>query len=97
MAAQITIEAAESDRGLRYRVTVQEGNTSTQHLVSLQESYRNQLAGPDTSVEQLLRKSFEFLLAREAKESILKSFDLRIISRYFPEYEKEIRRTLSVR
>jgi len=38
----------------------------------------------------LVRRSFVFLLAREPKESILRTFDLPIISRYFPDYEREI-------
>jgi hypothetical protein len=35
-----------------------------------------------------------FLLKREPKESILRSFDLTVISRYFPEYEREMTRRL---
>ena len=31
-----------------------------------------------------------FLLEREPKESILRSFDLTVISRYFAEYEREM-------
>jgi hypothetical protein len=40
--------------------------------------------------KELVEKSFEFLLAREPKESILKQFNLMEIARYFPEYESEI-------
>jgi hypothetical protein len=40
----------------------------------------------------LVRRSFVFLLAREPRTSILRSFDLPVIGRYFPEYEREIRR-----
>jgi hypothetical protein len=40
----------------------------------------------------LVRRSFDFLLEREPKESILATFDLGVISRYYPEYETEIRR-----
>ena len=42
--------------------------------------------------EALVRRSFEFLLKHERKESILKSFVLPDIGRYFPEYEREIRK-----
>jgi len=42
-----------------------------------------------------VRRSFEFLLERESKDSILARFDLSVISRYFPEYEREIKRRLS--
>ena len=39
----------------------------------------------------LVRRSFEFLLQREPPSSILGSFDLMVIGRYFPEYEATIR------
>jgi len=38
-------------------------------------------------VDELVRASFDFLLAREPKESILKAFDLAVIKRYFPDYD----------
>jgi len=41
--------------------------------------------------EELIRKSFEFLLEREPKESIFSKFNLQIINNYFPEYEKRIK------
>ena len=42
--------------------------------------------------EDLLRGSFEFLLRRENKESILPSFTIDVIGRYFPEWEAAARR-----
>ncbi|MBL7183234.1 MAG: hypothetical protein ISS50_02165, partial [Anaerolineae bacterium] len=42
------------------------------------------------SPEDLVAESFRFLLEREPKESILRSFDLMVIGRYFPEYRREI-------
>jgi hypothetical protein len=41
--------------------------------------------------EDLLHESFRFLLEREPNTSILPSFDLNLISNYFPEFEEEIR------
>ncbi len=41
-----------------------------------------------------MRSSFGFLLEREPKESILGTFDLRVIGRYFPDYEREIARRM---
>jgi hypothetical protein len=38
------------------------------------------------SKEELVKKSFEFLLKREPKESILKEFDIMVIRKYFPEF-----------
>ncbi|MGB4812724.1 MAG: hypothetical protein WBP13_09655 [Methylophilaceae bacterium] len=46
------------------------------------------------SVEKLLEKSFEFLLERESNTSILRSFELSDISKYFAEYEREIKSIL---
>jgi hypothetical protein len=45
------------------------------------------LAPGAAAPENLVRGSFEFLLAREPRESILSAFDLPLIGRYFPEYE----------
>jgi hypothetical protein len=39
----------------------------------------------------LVERSFAFLLEREPATSILRSFDLPVIGRYFPEYEATIR------
>jgi hypothetical protein len=39
----------------------------------------------------LVKASFEFLLEREPPQSILRSFDIAEIARYFPEYESAIR------
>jgi hypothetical protein len=41
-----------------------------------------------------VRRSFEFLLDNEPKESILARFDLAVIGRYFPQFEREIKRRL---
>jgi hypothetical protein len=44
--------------------------------------------------EDFVKKSFEFLLKREDKDSILKEFNIKQISEYFPEYEAEIKKTI---
>lgn len=71
-----------------YRVTVREGDSSTTHTVTVGEE-ESRLAA-SSAVEDLVEASFRFLLDREPKESILRSFDLGVISRYFPEYESRI-------
>ena len=72
-----------------YQVTVVAQSTTTHH-VTMQADYVQKLAGGRISNSALLKKSFEFLLQREPNTSILRSFDLSVISRYFPEYEREI-------
>jgi len=65
-----------------------------EYNVLLDDKYWQELTGGKKSKEELIRKSFDFLLERESKESILSRFDLRIISRYFPEYEQEIKQLM---
>jgi hypothetical protein len=72
-----------------YRVTV-EGASSTVHSVTVTPEYLHRLTGGRASAETLIEKSFEFLLERESNTSILRTFDLPVIQRYFPEYESTI-------
>jgi len=92
IAAQIKVEAKEKGQGWECRVTVTEGKSQTVHTVTVETSYRDKLVGPHVPIERRVEKSFEFLLARESKESILRSFELPVIGHYFPEYEQQIRR-----
>jgi hypothetical protein len=48
---------------------------------------------PGSDAAELLHRSMLFLLEREPPESILRRFDLPVISRYFPEYESAMRGT----
>ena len=63
-------------------------------MVGLKPEYYRKLTDGKVDEAELVRASFEFLLEREAKESILTRFDLPVIGRYFPEYEPEIRKRL---
>jgi hypothetical protein len=79
--------------GDEYEVHVR-GKHETLHRVRLTESDRQRLGGANVSPEELIKESFAFLLERESNTSILSRFDLPVISRYFPEYEREIRKRL---
>jgi len=62
---------------------------ATIHRVRISRAEHERYGGGD--VTALVRRSFEFLLAREANSSILREFSLSDIERYFPEFAKEIR------
>jgi len=62
----------------------------TVHIVSVRPDYAKKLVGEKVPLEPLIKKSFEFLLERESNTSILRSFDLSVIARYFPDYERVI-------
>jgi len=51
------------------------------------QKYWDGVSDAYTSQTQLVEQAFAFLLSREPKESILQKFNIRIISKYFPEYE----------
>jgi hypothetical protein len=77
--------------GWTCQVRVGEDRDATRHEVRVREADLERLAPGVMDPTDLVRRSFSFLLAREPKESILRSFDLSVIGRYFPEYEDEIR------
>jgi len=70
-----------------FLVTIEEENSRSEHEVTLDDSYYKKLTHGKITKEELIEKSFKFLLEREAKESILSQFNLIIIKNYFPEYE----------
>jgi len=74
-----------------FLVVVKEGKTRTEHTVTIDQEYYKWLTDRAITKEKLIEESFKFLLDREPKESILRRFNLKVINRYFPEYEETIR------
>ena len=89
-ADRIGVSVRESGDGHVSEVTVQ-GSPATTHRVRVSRAERERYGGGN--VAALVKRSFEFLLAREENTSILREFDLSTIERYFPEYAREIRRS----
>jgi hypothetical protein len=79
--------------GSKYRVSVEQGGTRTEHDVTVTDADVARYA-PGVEPGRLLEASFEFLLEREPKESILRRFDLPVIERYFRDYPRTIRERL---
>jgi len=73
-----------------FRVTVTDAASSSTHDVMVPAATISRLGWTSTP-EDLLRHSFAFLLARESKESILPSFTIDVIGRYFPDWEAAAR------
>jgi hypothetical protein len=71
------------------------GATKSTHRVTLKASDYDRLSAGGIGAEELIRKSFEFLLEHESKESILRRFDLMEIARYFPSFEGDIKQRIS--
>lgn len=78
-----------------YQVVVEEGASRTVHTVKATSEDVKRYSPGGGSVEKLIKASFEFLLERESKESILSRFDLPVIEHYFPEYPRKVIAKLS--
>jgi hypothetical protein len=91
MAVTIEVDKLAANN---FRVRVIEVGSRTTHDVTVSPTDYARLTDGKIEPEELVRRSFEFLLEREPKESILARFDLSVISRYFPEYERDVKRRL---
>ena len=61
--------------------------TSTEHRVTLTDAYWEQIWHSRLPKKEIVSRSFAFLLEREPNSSIMRTFDLPVIQRYFSEYE----------
>jgi hypothetical protein len=85
----VHLEGEEADR-LHLRVVVREGSGASKHDVTLAKRDLERLGRAGEDAPAFVKRCFEFLLEREPKESILARFDVSVIGRYFPEFEREI-------
>jgi hypothetical protein len=83
----VDVTVREESDGWTALVTVRSQST-TAHKVRI--SRADHVRYGDGDVADLVRRSFEFLLAREPNTSILREFALPDIERYFAEYGKAI-------
>ena len=76
-------------------VTIGDDPAATSHRVGVSTDALASLAPGASEPTRLVEASFGFMLEREPRESILRSFELPLIGRYFPEYADEIVRRLA--
>lgn len=77
----------------RCSVTLRDaGRVVSAHDVRVRAADLARLAPNAPDPTSLVEASFAFLLERESPASIVRSFELMDIGRYFPEYETTIRR-----
>jgi hypothetical protein len=78
---------SQDDKNFVFNVRIQNHT----YKVRLSREYYKKLTAGNVEPEELIRKSFDFLLEREPASSILPEFDLPLIGHYFPEYEEAIK------
>jgi len=73
-----------------FQVTINAKN-STSHNVTLTDDTHQNMTDGKVNKKELIEFSFKFLLEREPNTSILPSFEISVISTYFPEYIKTVK------
>ena len=91
----LTVRCDPTADGWQCSVTVGDDPDATTHDVSVDRATLDDMA-PGVSPEELVRVSFEFLLEREPRQSIMRSFELPIIGRFFGDYRDEMERRLVI-
>ena len=91
----IEIRRTGDDDPLAFEVVVREDTGETRHQLTMSRETCERLTGGKHAPERLIEAAFRFLLDREPKESILGRFDVSIIARYFPEFERALPNYLS--
>jgi hypothetical protein len=86
----ILVEAIDNNS---FKVSVTK-DSSTEHIVLLSDRFHQDVTNNKLTKTELITHSFEFLLKRESNQSILKKFNLEVISQYFPEYIDEIKKII---
>jgi len=86
----VTVRAVADGDGWRCEVCVDQAGERTNHVVMVRPADLERWASGTQAqdVEDLVSRSFEFLLEREQPSSILATFELPVIQRYFPEYDR---------
>jgi len=83
-------QISDSDEEYVYDVEINEGGSATEHRVTLSVEDYEAITDTEIEPEELIQKTFEFMLDREPKESILGEFSISEVEYYFPEYREEI-------
>ena len=86
----IQVRRTEGDDPLTFEVTIRQGNGETRHDVSMSRQACERLSNGEYTPEHCIEAAFRFLLDREPPQSILRRFDVTVISRYFPDFEQKL-------
>ena len=90
MTLQILVKEQDQKTPSGFEVRVTENGSQLDFRVTLSDALYQKLSGDRYSKTDCIRAAFRFLLDREPKESILRRFDLSVISNYFPEFQNRI-------
>jgi hypothetical protein len=92
---QLSVDCRAESDAWTCHVVVGDDDLATRHEVRVEHDDLTSLDPGSDQPAALVEESFRFMLEREPREAILRRFALPVIGRYFPEYEREIRRRLA--
>jgi hypothetical protein len=72
---------------LTFDVVIRDARGESRHRVTIQADEAGRWAELGAEPSRCVEAAMRFLLDREPKESILSAFDMRVIRRYFPEFD----------
>lgn len=78
---------ADPARALTFDVVVRDARSETLHRVTIEADDAARWAKLGAEPSRCVEAAMRFLLDREPKESILGAFDMRVIRRYFPNFD----------
>lgn len=94
MSETLDVLCRPTPDGFTCEVVVGRDPGATRHSVTVRHADLGRLAPGHYDPERLVIASFAYLLAREPREAILRTFDLPVIERYFPGFEAAMRQAM---
>ena len=92
IAISVTPDPAHA---LTFDVAVRDARGESRHRVIMQADEPRRWAKLGAEPSHCVDAAMRFLVDREPKESIVSAFDMRVIRRYFPEFDDAFRRYLA--
>ena len=78
---------ADPVRALTFDVVLRDARSETRHRVTMSADEASRWTRLGADPARCVEAAMMFLTDREPKESILNAFDIRVIRRYFPEFD----------
>ena len=91
----IEVRRLSGEDPMEFEVVTRESTGEARHIVTMAAAHFARLSA-GAPPERCIEAAFRFLLEREPREAILRRFDIDVISRYFPEFERELPLYLTV-
>lgn len=93
MSARITVTGLTTESSqMSFAVMVEDGGSASEYTVTAARGDVERLSREGEEPAGFIERCFRFLLEREPRESILRTFDVSVISHYFPEFEATVGR-----